>query len=290
MFDIYQAVTDRIIGQLQNGVIPWKKPWVGIRSEAISYATGKPYSLLNQMLLGEPGEYLTFHQVQELGGRVRKGSKSRFVVFWKMLEKNTLNPDGTPAHTSDGKVIIETTPVLRYYNVFHIRDTEGIKPRHTVPLPFIAAEADEVAEAVIRSYLDRSGCKLQSSAQDEAYYSPARDLVSLPLREQFQSKAEYYSTCFHELTHSTGHFSRLNRFAPGAGAAAFGSESYSKEELIAEIGSAAILNTLAIETESSFQNSAAYIQSWLKALRDDKRLIISASAKAEKAVALILNQ
>lgn len=282
MFDIYQAVTDRIIGQLQNGVIPWKKPWVGVRSEAISYATGKPYSLLNQMLLGEPGEYLTFHQVQELGGRVRKGSKSRFVVFWKMLEKQSTSPDG--------KVIIETTPVLRYYNVFHIRDTEGIKPRHTVALPFNTAEADEAAETVIRSYLDRSGCKLQSGAQDEAYYSPARDLVSFPLREQFQSKAEYYSTCFHELTHSTGHFSRLNRFAPGAGAAAFGSESYSKEELIAEIGSAAILNTLAIETESSFQNSAAYIQSWLKVLRDDKRLIISASAKAEKAVALILNQ
>ena len=107
--------------------------------------------------------------------------------------------------------------------------------------------------------------------------------------EQFDSTAEYYGTAYHEATHSTGHATRLNRFTGDAAAAAFGSESYSKEELVAEIGSACCLHELGLETPSSFKNSAAYIQSWLRVLKDDKRMIISAAARAEKAVKLIFN-
>ena len=116
-------------------------------------------------------------------------------------------------------------------------------------------------------------------------YRPSTDEVVLPIRKQFMSTTEYYSTVFHELTHSTGHASRLNRLTQ---AAFFGSEDYSKEELVAEIGAAALVNHVGLETSNSIRNSAAYIQNWLKVLRDDKRFIVSASGRAEKAVNLIL--
>ena len=115
-----------------------------------------------------------------------------------------------------------------------------------------------------------------------------QDLIHLPLTNQFKSTEEYYSTAFHEAVHSTGHSSRLDRLTTGANAS-FGSETYSKEELVAEIGSASILNMLGIETNKSFRNSASYIQSWIKVLKNDTRFIVSATTKAEKAVKYILN-
>ena len=127
--------------------------------------------------------------------------------------------------------------------------------------------------------------KLLHQEGDKAFYRPSTDEVVLPIRKQFMSTAEYYSTVFHELTHSTGHASRLNRLTQ---AAFFGSEDYSKEELVAEIGAAALVNHVGLETSNSIRNSAAYIQNWLQVLRDDKRFIVSASGKAEKAVNLIL--
>lgn len=280
-FDIYQEITDRIIAELETGIIPWQKPWIASGTDyAISYSTGKPYSLLNQMLLGRPGEYLTFKQVQEAGGHVRKGEKANFVVFWKWLEsKDELDPI-----TGEPKKI----PYLRYYNVFHIDQCEGVEPKHTKSAEPVAnpAEADAAAEAVIADYLKRSGVTLTHEEGDRAYYRPATDSITLPRMEQFAKTAEYYSTAFHEMTHSTGHESRLNRLTKTA---AFGSEDYSKEELVAEIGAAALVNHVGLETSDSFRNSAAYVQSWLRALKDDKRMIVSASGKAEKAVNMILN-
>ena len=125
--------------------------------------------------------------------------------------------------------------------------------------------------------------------QDKAYYSPTVDKIVLPIMEQFPQVAEYYSTAFHEAVHSTGHKSRLNRFTGEAAAAMFGSESYSKEELIAEIGSACIMHDIGIETTGTFRNSAAYIQNWLKVLKNDKRMIVAAASRADKAARLILN-
>ena len=122
---------------------------------------------------------------------------------------------------------------------------------------------------------------------DRAYYSPSIDYVCVPALEQYSDTSEYYSTTFHELTHSTGHKTRLDRLTSGA-AAAFGGEDYSKEELVAELGAAALCNQCGIETSNSFKNSAAYIQSWLKALKNDKRMIVNASAAAQKAVDFIL--
>lgn len=274
MKDVYAEVTARIVEQLEQGVIPWQKPWIA-SGAAISHSTGKPYSLLNQILLARPGEYATFKQIQQEGGRVKKGAKSSMVVFWKWLEQED-------EETKEIKKI----PFLRYYNVFHIDQCEGIKAKHSKPLPNIA-QPDEAAEAIARDYLTRSGVRLIHEEGNRAFYRPSTDSITLPLLAQFKNTAEYYSTLFHEMTHSTGHSSRLDRLTK---VAAFGSEEYSKEELVAEIGAAALVNHAGLETSSSLTNSAAYIQSWLKALQDDKRLIVSASGRAEKAVNLILNQ
>ena len=270
--DIYREVTDRIIAEMETGLIPWQKPWVASGS-CVSYATGKPYSLLNQMLLGRPGEYATFKQVQQAGGYVRKGAKAQMVVFWKWIEQED-------EETGERKEI----PLLRYYNVFHIDQCEGLKAKHTKPLPN-TANANQTAERIICDYLKASGVRLNHEEGDRAFYRPSTDSITLPHMAQFSATAEYYSTAFHELTHSTGHAKRLNRLDSTA---YFGSEAYSKEELIAEIGASALVNVAGLETAKSFRNSTAYIQNWLSVLRNDKRFIVSASGKAEKAVHMIL--
>ena len=274
--DIYSEITDRIIAQMEEGIIPWQKPWIA-SGKAISRSTGKPYSLLNQMLLGRPGEYLTFKQCQEAGGKVKKGEKSSMVVFWKWIEQED-------EETHEKKEV----PFLRYFNVFHIDQCEGITAKHTTETAFPAgAEPLEAAQEIIYDYLSREGVKLSHQEGDRAFYRPATDEVVLPIRKQFVSTAEYYSTLFHELAHSTGHSSRLNRLDK---IAAFGSDVYSKEELVAEIGAAALVNHCGLETSTSFRNNTAYIQNWLSVLKGDKRFIVSAAGKAEKAVNLILNQ
>ena len=270
--DLYQEITNRIMEQMEGGIIPWQKPWVSAGS-CISYATGKPYSLLNQMLLGRPGEYATFKQIQAAGGHVRKGEKASMVVFWKWIEQED-------EETGEKKEI----PFLRYYNVFHIDQCEGLKARHAEPLPQ-AVNPDQQAEAIIANYLRTSGVKLHHEQGDRAFYRPSSDSITLPLLAQFRETAEYYRTAFHEMVHSTGHKDRLDRLEKTA---FFGSEAYSKEELIAEIGAAALVNHVELETAHSFRNNAAYVQNWLQVLRNDKRFIVSAAGKAEKAVKLIL--
>lgn len=272
--DLYVEITRRIIDQMENGIIPWEKPFIG-NNNAVSHTTGKPYSLLNQMLLGEPGEYLTYKQCIQEGGHVRKGSKARMVVFWKFLRQED-------EETGE----IRELPYLRYYNVFHISQCEGIASRY-INSPENAFTADEAAESIISSYLERSGVRLCHKDIGRAFYRPSDDSVTLPLLSQFKGTAAYYSTAFHELVHSTGHASRLNRISSTAH---FDSAEYSKEELVAEIGSAALVNHTGLETVDSFRNNAAYIQNWLQVLRNDKRFIVSASGKAEKAVNLILGK
>ncbi len=274
--NVYQIVTDRIIAELEKGRIPWVKPWTGVRSGAYSRATGKPYSFLNQMLLQKPGEYVTFKQAVNAGGMVRKGEKAQIVVFWKPLEVT---------EEKDGKPVKKLIPLLKYYNVFHIDQCEGLEPRFKEEK---LKPADPIAEAerVLSDYAYRSGCRIIHKKQDRAYYSPSADEIHLPMREQFIRIEEYYSTAFHESVHSTGHKTRLNRLTSPAW---FGNEEYSKEELVAEMGAAILMNELGIETAGSFKNSVAYIQSWLRALQNDNRLVVSAAGKAEKAARLILN-
>ena len=279
MLDLYAEITNRIIEALEKGTVPWQKPWVGGTSGCISYGTGRPYSLLNHILLGGvSGEYITFRQCSLAGGHVRRGEKSKMVVFWKQFEKE---------NEETGEM--EQRFVLRHYNVFHLSSqVEGVSPRWAVSVASVSdLEPDEAADDLVRGYINRSGVRLTVAASDRAFYRPSTDEVVVPQLNQYQKREEYYSTLFHELTHSTGHPSRLNRISD---VAAFGSHEYSREELVAELGSAFLIKRCGLETETSFINSAGYIQGWLKALKNDKRLLVSAAGAAEKAVSFILNR
>ena len=289
--DIYAEITDRIIAELEAGTVPWEKPWTGTRSGAIRRSNGRPYSLLNQMILGKPGEYLTYKQCEAEGGRIKNGSRAKMVVFWKFVQHEKKDDHGAVIRDANGLPVTANIPFLRYYSVFHIDDCEGLSPKWNAP-----SESDptiqpiERAQAALDAYIAREGISLQHEKSDEAFYSPARDVIHLPLMEQFSNSESYYDTAFHESVHSTGHPRRLNRISASSPSSSFGGESYSKEELVAEIGACAIMHELGIETTQTFRNNAAYIQSWLKALRNDKRMIVSAAGKAEKAVAMILNR
>lgn len=276
--DVYQIVTDRIIEELEKGRIPWAKPWSVKQTGAHNRITGKPYSLLNQMLLSKSGEYATFKQWSELGGKIRKGEKAEVVTFWKIQAIEEEN--------EDGEKIVKQIPLLRYYNVFHISQVEGVEPKE-IKLNDLEPIAE--AEKVKTDYIEREHIKIIETLSDKAFYSPAGDYIKVPEKEQYQNIEEFYSTLFHEMVHSTGHNSRLDRVELRDNVF-FGSENYSKEELTAEIGSATLLNMLGIETAKTFRNSSAYIQNWLHVLKNDNRFIISASSRAEKAVKYILNE
>lgn len=282
-FNIYQAITDRIISQLENGDIPWTKPWVGGCSNvAFNRVSKKPYSLLNQMLLKHDGEYATYKQWSELGGTVRKGEKSEIVVFWKIIEKIETK--------SNGEEVEAIIPYLRYINVFHISQVDGVEPLNTGEKITFNHEPIEEAEKIKCNYMDRENFRILEVDSDSAFYSPVNDFIQIPRKEQYENINEFYSTLFHEMVHSTGHKSRLGRLEGTSKVAAFGSSEYSKEELVAEIGSASLMNIIGIETAKTFKNSAAYIQSWLKVLKNDNKFIVSASSKAEKAVKYILGE
>ena len=274
-------VTDRIISQLKQGVIPWQKPWTGIRSGAYNRISKKNYSLLNQMLLQYEGEYATFKQWESLGGHIRKGEKSEIVVFWKIQPVEYIREDGTKQ--------VKQIPLLRYFNVFHISQVDGVEPLPKDALNDI--EPIEKAESILHDYWNRENITVEHVKGNDAYYSPSRDLIRLPLFEQFTDANEYYSTAFHESVHSTMKENRCNRTEDRKGRlVAFGSNEYSKEELVAEIGSANLMNIVGIETKKSFRNSTAYIQNWLSVLKNDVKFIVSASGRAEKAADYILNK
>lgn len=274
--NVYQMVTDRIIEEMQKGIIPWEKPWTGVRAGAFNRVSKKPYSLLNQMLLKHTGEYATFKQWSELGGKIKKGAKSEIIVFWKITEIEEEN--------EDNEKVKKNIAILRYYNVFHISQVEGVKPLES---PFPEVEPIEEADRIINDYVAREHIDFTECASNDAYYNPLRDCVVVPMKEQYKLINEYYSTTFHELTHTTGHKDRLNRLENEA-ITAYGSETYSKEELVAELGSSYIMNFLGIETIKTFRNSARYIKNWLQVLKNDNKFIVSAASKAEKAVNFIL--
>lgn len=277
--NVYELVTNRIIEQLENNIIPWEKPWSGTIDGAFNRVSKKPYSILNQMLLKYDGEYASFKQWKDLGGHIRKGEHSEIIVFWKMYPIKEKQDDGTET--------IKTIPLLKYINVFHISQVDGVEPLKQKVTHDI--EPIDKAEKILNDYWNRENITIEHVKGDKAFYSPMFDKIQLPLFEQFKQSEEYYSTAFHESVHSTMKTSRCNRQEDRKGkVVSFGSEEYSKEELVAEVGSAQLMNMVGIETTKSFRNSTAYIQSWLKVLRNDNKFIVSASSKAEKAVNYIL--
>lgn len=288
---ICEMVTEKLVAIMEQGINPWRKPWTHCAENvAVSHTNGKPYSLLNQILLGfRSGEYLTFNQVKKEGGTIKKGAKSEVVVFWQCGGFKPVAPpkdDEDSEDNEDAKWVAWRNPILKYYRVFHIDDTEGIQAKYpTKELELIHNfNPIEKAENTAKSYCDRSGVRLIVKKSNSAFYRPSTDSVTVPLREQFSEVSEFYSTLFHELTHSTGHPSRLNRLKNCIHNAG---ESYSREELVAEIGAATCLSKLGIECNDTENNSAAYLKSWSRFLAGDPKAFIIAAGKAEKAVDMI---
>lgn len=270
--NVYEMITNRILEQLDKGIIPWRKDW---RDAAVSHTTGKGYRGINALILDRPGEYATFAQIRKEGGKVKKGAHGYPVVFYSMI---TIKDD----NDEEKKIPWPT----KYYTVFHLDDCEGIEPKHHQEYGSAALVDD--AENVIADYLSRSGVQVRHVAQNEAFYSPLTDSVTLPLLEQFSTSAGYYNTVFHEFIHSTGHKKRLNRPGICNTAVAFGSKNYSKEELVAEIGSAMVYSVLGMGTPGLLDNSTAYVQSWLKVLESDPKMIVVASNQAQRAADFVL--
>lgn len=265
---VYDIVTDKIIAKLEAGVVPWRQPWAKT-GPPVNWRTQRPYRGINLFLL-DPGEYATFKQIKEAGGHVKHDEHGELVVFWKWLERK--NPETG---------VMEGSPMLRYYTVFNILQAEGITSRRSTET--WEHEPIAVAESMVADYPQGPRIKLGSG---KAYYRPSADLVSIPPLIDYANPEEYYSVLFHELVHSTGHARRLNRpgiTEPGH----MGDESYSKEELVAELGAAILCAQAHLDTP--FDNSAAYVANWLKVLRDDKHLLVSAGGQAQKAVDHILN-
>ena len=285
--DVYQIVTDRIVSIMEQGEIPWEQEWVNTlgTNVAVSHRDGETYSLLNQMLLGIPGEWLTFKQAEAEGGHVKKGAKSRPIVYFKWLERTKTDRNGKPI-LKDGQEVKESVPLLKRYTVFHTEDCEGIERKYlrTDESHVRSNDPIQVCEEIVRQYLCRCCVTVKTYEQGRSYYSLAEDAVVMPHIWQFESSEGYYSTLFHEMIHSTGSSSRLNRIR----SASFADEAYGKEELVAEIGAAMLCKYAGIQSHRTETNSAAYLQNWLKAIRGDKRMIVFAAAQAEKAVKYVL--
>lgn len=278
MNNVYEIITQRILDKMAEGYIPWKKPWIGSEG-AFNYVSKNPYSITNQILLEHRGAYATYNQWQRLGGKVKKGAKSEIVIFWKMQELKEKNED-------TGEVIEKKIPLLRYYRVIHISDVDGVEQPDQEET--FDTKPIEAAEDLLHRYLNREKIILhQLKDGANAYYSPSDDSITLPEIVQFKQAEEYYSTAFHECSHSTMKSWRCDREEENKNSH-FGNQVYSREELVAEISSAAILNHLRIETPETLTNSAAYIQGWSKALKEDPKLFITASSRAEKAANYIL--
>ncbi len=275
----YEVITETIIEKLEQGTVPWHQPW---SSEAAKNLISKrEYRGINVFLLGAAGYanpyWLTFRQAKQLGGHVKKGERSTPVVFWKWLERERENPE-------TGEIETHSAPLLRYYRIFNTEQCEGI-PADKVPVLENAREFHPIKEAerMVQEMPQRPIIQHEAA---QAFYRPSADVVNMPAPELFTSDEEYYSTLFHELTHATGHESRLNRLDTDK-LAAFGSKDYSQEELVAEMGSAFLCGHCGI-AERIIDNSAAYIQGWLRRLRNDKRLVLFAAAQAQKAADFIL--
>jgi antirestriction protein ArdC len=271
--NVYEIITSRIIEKLEAGTAPWLKPWTGGEMPK-NLTTGKTYRganlfLLNMMNFSSP-YWLTFRQCKERGGHVKPGEKATPIVFWNISKRE--DEDGEEREI----------PLLRYYNVFNVEQCEGLQvdaiaaePQHFSPL----TECERIINDMPNSPEIRHN-------EPRAYYVPAKDYVNMPKAETFHSSEEYYSTLFHELTHATGHSSRLNR--KGLTVNAFGSSEYGKEELVAEMGAAFLCGSTRIENRV-IDNSAAYVAGWLKAIKGDKKIFITAAAAAQKAADYILN-
>jgi len=278
--DTYQTVTDRIVAAIEAGAGNWRMPW-HVKSDGtmpavpVNAASGKPYRGVNVLALwiaaeaaGYPsGRWATYRQWTELGAQVSKGEKSTFVVFWKVLADQKAEDDSDDDAEGGGRRMM-----ARGYHVFNAAQVEGAAMPEPAP---VAPEADRIAEA--EAFFGALGADIRHGG-NRAYYAPGPDYVQMPPFAAFENPIAYYATLAHEGGHWTGHKARCARDFSGR----FGTEAYALEELVAELTAAFVCGDLGLASEPR-PDHAAYIASWLKVLKNDKRAIFTAASKAQQA-------
>jgi len=273
--NLQKEVTDRIVTKLREGVVPWKQPWTGKASGIMprNAITKRAYSGVNVLLLWckaqergyEVPEWMTFKQATDAGAYVRKGEKSEMVVFVSTMEK--LDDDGKPYFV----------PFLKAFNVFNVAQIEGLEQSEEKPT---INENEPVQDA--EEFIASTGAVIRHG-ESRAYYQPKADFIMLPDFQTFASASAYYAIAFHELIHWTnaiehGRLDRGSRFGRK-----FGDSAYSAEELVAELGSAFMCAEFGFDN-ATIDNSAAYIDHWIKFLTDHDGAIVTAASAASKAV------
>jgi len=283
LLSVFDRVTQKIVADLEKGVRPWQKPWNGDnaapRIVRPKRHNGEPYNGVNILLLWDAAiekgfqnpTWLTFMQAKEYGASVRKGEKSSFIVYANKVSK--IEKD-----EQSGDTVEKIIPFLRGYNVFNVEQIDGLPERFLQPVTFPTGSKVERVNAV--DHFIKNTNAIVRHGGNQAYYAEGADFIQMPHIDAFRDAESYYATLAHETTHWTKHEKRLNR---DFGRIKWGDEGYAKEELVAEIGSAFLCADLGITPETR-QDHAAYIESWLKALKDDKKLIFTAAAHATRAV------
>ncbi|MCK5296606.1 MAG: pentapeptide repeat-containing protein [Alphaproteobacteria bacterium] len=286
--DFRQDVVDEIIAHLEEGTAPWQKPWNAGEIQDLPHnpVSGAMYRGINNIILEMKGRddprWLTYKQATSRNAQVRKGEKGSQIEFWKWSEsKPVLDDNGKPVLDKNGKKTYRDVrlerPKVFHATVFNAEQIDGLEPYVAPEMKFYPAEE---AEKII----SETNITINHLPQDMAFYRPSTDEISLPPKEAFETAEQYYATALHEIGHATGHKSRLNRDLTGG----FGSASYAKEELRAEISSYMTARVLGIGHDPS--NHASYVKSWLKALREDKNEIFRASRDAEYIHEWVLNK
>lgn len=270
--DVYSMVTSRIIESLHAGTVPWRMPFTSKYTARLptNLKSRKSYRGMNTFLLMTAGfecpYWLSYKQAFDMGGNVKRGEKSSLVTLWKFLKTGQTDANGKD----------KTLPLLRYFRVFNFTQCEGIelpKWAQSEAVADLKFSCKPACEKIIKGYV--GGPKIIKG--ERASYRPSSDEISMPDKKSFVSVDAYYSTLFHEMTHSTGHASRLNRDLQNG----FGSDEYSKEELIAEMGASFLNATAGVVTE--FEQSAAYIKGWLSKFEGDDKFVMQAAGLAQKA-------
>lgn len=274
---IARIVVDRILKLMEQGEIPWRKRWNSL--QPINGITGYEYRGINLLLLSASHytnpRWFTMKQINELGGYVRKGEQSTPIVYWNIITKEKTNDAGEVE-----KIAI---PILRYYRVFNAEQTEKLPSKYyEIPIRNNNFRPIDKAEEIINNMQNKPSIEHNLS---RAYYDPIGDKISLPKPELFESNEAYYLVLFHELAHSTGHHSRLNRYLSDGKM----SKAYGKEELIAEISAAMLGNICNFPDDAWEKPTAAYCQGWIKIIKESPSILIQAGSQAQKAVNYILN-
>lgn len=277
---VYEIVTEKVLNAMASGSVPWRKPWDSSTIRPCNAETGRRYSGGNMFLLSmlpyAVPAFLTMNQIKKAGARIKEGqNKAHFPVFyWNWVEK------------VDDKGEKVRFPLLRYFLVWNVEQIEGYTlPDHLTKPAAREHTPIEAAERIVAGFADAP--EIVITETDRAYYVPALDKVNVPKLSQYANPESYYSVLFHELAHSTGHASRLNR-KEVTDPIIFGSHDYSLEEMVAELTAAFLCAEAGID--NTIENSAAYIAAWHKVLSADPKLFWIAAGRAQKAADYILGR